>query len=73
MPLIGRWGMYKGVGMPISLKTGDRAETMLIQTLETGGGMVGVAIRSCVQIETHWGMRLPSEQNLHMRQSARIT
>ncbi len=40
--LIGGWGnTNKGVEMPISVNSGGRADIMLAQTLETGGGGVG--------------------------------
>ncbi len=45
--------------MPIYVNTGVRAEVMLIQKLQIGGGVVGVALRAGVKILPDWGMCLP--------------
>ncbi len=46
--------------MPIRVYTEGRAEVTLVQTLETGEGMVDVALCTGVKILPDWGMRLPS-------------
>ncbi len=42
--------------MPISVNTGDKAEVVLINTFETGGGGVIVVLRIDVRLLTDQGL-----------------